>query len=181
MYRSRKIVVICHCLLNCNSKVEGPSSFKGAHNIVKQLINEEYGIIQLPCPEMIMYGIKRWGHVKDQFDNLFFRNQCRVMLEPYIKQFLNYTKNGYEIKGIIAIDGSPSCGYNLTSKSDKWFGEMSECDNLKEKISKLQMINEKGVFIEELEKLLIENNLRISILGLEESIEDNTDIINKLK
>ncbi|WP_373598263.1 CD3072 family TudS-related putative desulfidase [Paraclostridium bifermentans] len=181
MYRNRKIVVVCHCLLNCNSKVEGLSIFKGAHDISKQLINNDYGIIQLPCPEMIMYGIKRWGHVKDQFDNLFFRNQCKIMLEPYIKQFCNYIENGYEIKGIIAVDGSPSCGYNLTCISKEWFGEISGCKNLDEKINTLKMVNDKGVFIEELEKLLIEHDLKIPIIGLDENIKDNTNIINKLK
>ncbi len=28
MKRNREIVVVCHCILNCNSKVEGLSEFK---------------------------------------------------------------------------------------------------------------------------------------------------------
>lgn len=92
MKRNREIVVVCHCILNCNSKVEGLSEFKGAQNIAINLINKGYGIIQLPCPEMIMYGINRWGHVKEQFDNLFFREQCRQMLIPHVRQFNEYLK-----------------------------------------------------------------------------------------
>lgn len=181
MERNRKLVVVCHCILNCNSKVEGLSTFEGTHNIVSELIEEGYGIIQLPCPEMIMYGIKRWGHTKEQFDNLFYRNQCRLMLEPYIKQFENYIKNNYKLKGIIAIDGSPSCGYNKTCSSNEWFGEISGCENLNEKINDIKMIDGKGVFIEELEKLLIENKLEVQILGLDESIKDISKLIEKLK
>ncbi|GAA0708557.1 DUF523 domain-containing protein [Paraclostridium ghonii] len=169
MERKREIVVLSHCILNCNSKVEGLSNEKGSHNIALKFLNEGYGIIQLPCPEMIMYGIKRWGHVKEQFDNLFYRNQCKIMLEPYIKQFENYIKNNYKIKAIIAIDGSPSCGYNKTCSSDNWYGELSGCNNLLEKINDIKMVNEKGIFIEELENLLCENNLEIPIIGLDES------------
>lgn len=168
MKRNREIVALCHCILNCNSKVEGLSEFEGAQSITIELINKGYGIIQLPCPEMFMYGIKRWGHVKEQFDNMFYREQCRLMLAPYIKQFDEYLKNNYSIKGIIAIDGSPSCGYNKTCSSKQWFGELSGCIDLQNKINDIEMVDGKGVFIEELENLLKENNLNIPIVGFDE-------------
>lgn len=171
MKRNREIVVVCHCILNCNSKVEGLSEFKGVQSIIIDLINNGYGIIQLPCPEMIMYGINRWGHAKEQFDNLFFREQCRQMLIPYVRQFDGYLKNNYNIKSIIAIDGSPSCGYNKTCSSKNWFGELSGCNGLKNKINDIQMVDGKGVFIEELEKLLDEYNLEIPIVGFDEPRE----------
>lgn len=170
MERKREIVAVCHCILNCNSKVEGLSNDKGSHNVSLQILSSGYGIIQLPCPEMVMYGIKRWGHVKEQFDNLFYRNQCKIMLDPYIKQFENYITSNYKIKAIIAIDGSPSCGYNKTCSSNNWFGELSGCNNLSEKLSYIKMIDGKGIFIEELEKSLKENNLEIPIIGLDESV-----------
>lgn len=169
MNRSREIVAVCHCILNCNSKVEGLSDFKGAQDISIELIKRGYGIIQLPCPEMILYGIKRWGHVKEQFDNRFFREQCREMLKPYIYQFEEYLKSGYTIKGIIAIDGSPSCGYNKTCSSKNWYGELSGCRNLMEKIQDVHMVEGKGIFIQELENLLKEYNLNIDIIGFDES------------
>lgn len=117
------------------------------------------------------------GTYKEQFDNLFYRNQCRLMLEPYIKQFENYIKNNYKIKGIIAIDGSPSCGYNKTCSSNEWFGEISGCENLNDKINDIKMIDGKGIFTEELEKLLIENELEVEILGLDKSIKDISELI----
>ncbi|MCC0680752.1 MULTISPECIES: CD3072 family TudS-related putative desulfidase [unclassified Clostridioides] len=172
MKRNREIVVVCHCILNCNSKVEGLSEFKGAQSITIDLINNGYGIIQLPCPEMILYGINGWGHVKEQFDNLFFREQCRQMLIPYIRQFDEYLKNNYNIKSIIAVDGSPSCGYNKTCSSKNWFGELSGCKDLMNKINDIQMVEEKGIFIDELEKLLNEYNLEIPIVGFDELRED---------
>jgi predicted secreted protein len=61
MKRDKNIVVVCHCILNCNSKVEGLSEYRGAVDFTKKLVDSGIGIIQLPCPEMILYGIKRWG------------------------------------------------------------------------------------------------------------------------
>lgn len=169
MKRNKEIIAVCHCILNCNSKVEGLSQFKGAQPISLKLINKGYGIIQLPCPEMIIYGIKRWGHVREQFDTLFFREQCREMLKPYIMQFIDYIRSNYNIVGIIAIDGSPSCGYNKTCSSTKWSGELSCRENLGEIIKDVHMIDGKGIFIQELENLLSEYNLNIPIIGFDES------------
>ena len=86
-------------------------------------------------------------------------------------QFDEYLKNNYNIKSIIAIDGSPSCGYNKTCSSEKWCGELCGCTDLMNKINDVQMVDGKGIFIEELEKLLNEYNLNIPIVGLDESEE----------
>lgn len=169
MKRDKKIILVCHCILNCNSKVEGLSEYKGALEFNKRLIDQGFGIIQLPCPEMMMYGIKRWGHVKEQFDNPIYRNKCRELLVNYIYQIEMYLKSNYEVKGIIAIDGSPSCGYNLTCSSSSWYGELSGCHNLLEKMQDISMVKGSGIFIEELIKLLKENNINVPILAIDES------------
>lgn len=174
MLRSKKIIIVCHCILNCNSKVEGLSEYNGALEFNKKLIDEGFGIIQLPCPEMILYGIKRWGHVKEQFDNMMYRSKCREILKDYVIQIDMYLKSGYDIKGIVAIEGSPSCGYTKTCSSQNWFGELSGCKNLTEKLNDIQMVNDRGVFMDEFIKLLEDNNLDINILGLDESDLENS-------
>ncbi|WP_024622230.1 CD3072 family TudS-related putative desulfidase [Metaclostridioides mangenotii] len=182
MRRNKKIVIQCHCLLNCNSKVEGSSEYEGALDFNKKLIEDGFGIIQLPCPELLMYGINRWGHSKEQFDNIIYREKCRELLLNYIHQMKMYIDNAYEIKGIIAIDGSPSCGYNKTCSSKRWYGELSGCKNLSEKIGDIKSIEGKGVFIEELVKLLDEYTIDIPIFGIDESrLEESiNDVYKKL-
>lgn len=182
MKRNKKIVIVCHCILNCNSKVEGLSEYEGALGFNKKLIDDGFGIIQLPCPEIMMYGMNRWGHVKEQFDNMVYRNKCRELLINYIYQIDMYLKSGYEIKGIVAINGSPSCGYDKTCSSKNWYGELSGCKNLNEKIDDVKMVDGKGVFIEELLNLLKEHNLEIPIVGinewdLENSLENVYEIL----
>lgn len=180
MKKNREIFVVCHCILNCDAKIDKLSNFKGIKNISKQLIEEGYGIIQLPCPEMIMYGINRWPQSKEQFDNIFFRKQCRSILGPYVMQLRNYMKNNYYIKGIIGIEGSSNCGYKKTNSSKHWHGKLKQCNYILEKINSLELINEKGVFIEELEKLLDEHGINIPIIGISPKMIELKDIINSI-
>lgn len=183
MKRKKQIVVLCHCILNCNSKVEGLSEFSGSINLVKEFVDCGIGMIQLPCPEMMIYGIKRWGHSKEQFDNLFYKTKCEELLTSYMLQFENYLKNGYDIKCIVAIDGSPSCGYNKTCSSKKWYGELSGCYNLDEKLNDICIKDEKGMFIEVLISMMQKYNIDIPIIGLDESNlnESSKEILNFIK
>lgn len=174
MNRSKRIVVLSHCLLNSNSKVEGLSTYSSMLNkLIEYIILKDYGIIQLSCPELEMYGIKRWGHVKNQFDNEYFRGQCNKMLESYINQFKDYLLNGYEIKCIIGVEKSPSCGVNKTCISSSWGGTVnSNC--IKKKIDNIEIVNESGVFIEELEKMLKNNDLNIPLVAVDEEKVDKS-------
>lgn len=183
MNRSGKIVILCHCILNANSKVEGLSIYKGVqNNLVNFLMEEGYGIIQLPCPEITLYGIKRWGHVKEQFDTPYFREHCRNIFMPYLNQIMDYVKNGYKIHAVIGIDGSPSCGVNKTCSSPKWGGEVGMEFGINDKINDLKIIQGKGIFIEEIENLLNQNGFNIKFLGVdEENLSSQNNIIEYLK
>jgi len=173
--RNRKIILVSHCILNANSKVEGLSQYEGIFKEVVDIIHEKgIGIIQLPCPEMIVYGIKRWGHVKEQFDTLFYRENCREMLKSIVGQVKSYKDTGYEILGVIGIDGSPSCGVNFTCSGD-WEGTPSK-DDIDHKIKDLKEVEGLGVFMEELKKYLEEYDIEIPFTGINES-----DVYSSLK
>ncbi|MBU5438008.1 hypothetical protein KQI42_08315 [Tissierella sp. MSJ-40] len=180
MERNRKILMVCHCILNSNSKVEGLSQYKGMFKEVIDIINEEdIGIIQLPCPETIVYGIRRWGHVKEQFDTLFYRESCREMIKPIVNQVKSYIDAGYEILGVLGIDGSPSCGVNLTCSGD-WRGELSTNNNLEEMIKDIKYIEGSGVFIEELQKYFMEYGIKIPFIAIDErNVYDSLSNIRK--
>lgn len=173
----KRILVVTHCILNRASKVEryDMEEINEENNLRKELLKvvfkKDIDLLQLPCPEFTIYGCNRWGHVKNQFDNPFFRNHCKNILKPVIEQLIEYytNKDEFEIIGIVAIDGSPSCGYNFTCKGN-YGGELGGCKSLKEKIENVTLENESGVFIEELKKLLNDNNLKIDIRTLKDEI-----------
>ncbi len=169
MKRGKKIVLLCHCILNSNAKVKGLSEYS---SIIKEIVDllekKEIGIVQLPCPEMLVYGCNRWGHVREQFDNPYFRKKCRDMMTYIIYQLIDYTKNGNEIVGLIGIDGSPSCGVNKTCSSSAWGGEFLDNDEIEDKIKSLKFTAESGVFIEEIKKMFEANDLNIPLIAIDE-------------
>lgn len=151
----RRIIAVSHCILNKYSKVESSTSKeKDIFKLLLFLMQRDIGIIQLPCPEMHMYGIKRWGHVKDQFNTPFFRETSRSLLKPIIQQIQDYSNNEYNFIGIIGIEGSPSCGAYNTCTSREWGGEFKDIGLIDNKISTIAYTKSRGVLMEELDNML---------------------------
>lgn len=180
--RDKKLCLVSHCILNCYSKLEGSSYCKGPLNeVIYPLIEKGYGIIQLPCPEISYFGMRRWGHAKEQFDNPFFRKYCRSIIEPLILQIQEYINNGYTLSYVIGINGSPSCGIDLTCTSKVWRGEISkwrDIDSIKNSLSYEQA---PGVFMEELMRILKESNINTNYIGIYEGKIQEYDFTEILK
>lgn len=173
-----KVIFTSHCVLNKASKVTYYGEKKitneeiARREFVKLSLEKDICIIQLPCPEFNIYGANRWGHTKDQFNNTFFKDNCKKMLESYILQleeYLNETDK-FEVLGIVGIEGSPSCGVNLTCEG-KWGGEMSSRSNLQEVIKSINMTKEKGIFMEILEKMLIDRKIVMPMMSINQAVE----------
>lgn len=170
------IVFVSHCVTNTASKVyykeDKPSSEELARiKFIKECLENNIQLIQLPCPEFIMYGSERWGHSRYQFDNPIFKENCMQILDPYILQLKIYLNNKekFKVLGIVGIEGSPSCGVTI-SFDGKWGGEFSGINSLNDILDAGKISNKKGILMEVLEDLLIENNINIPIVGL----NDNT-------
>lgn len=170
MKRSKRIVLAAHCLLNVNAKVEGIAAYPAASRVVSELIGMGYGIIQLPCVEQAMLGVKRWGIVHGQCDFPAFRSKCREMLLPVVDQVEDFVINGYEVKAIIGLDGSPTCGVGLRAAGD-WCGEVDYQYGLDEKISSVHMEEAPGTMMAVLAEMLRERGLDIPFCAIDESCD----------
>lgn len=172
MKRSKKIVVISHCLLNVNAKVEGLAVERAcAKKLIQYLIENDYGMIQLPCAEMDMCGINRWGQVKSQLDHPNYRRRCRELMQPVVCQIEDYISNGYQIEAVIGVDGSPTCGVNRTCIGE-WRGEIGEQYHTMEKAASGRMSPEAGVMMEVLREMLRDSNISIPFYALDEESLD---------
>ncbi|MGV8980804.1 CD3072 family TudS-related putative desulfidase [Clostridium sp.] len=174
----KKIVFVSHCVLNTASKVvyynkqDITEEEVDRKNFLCKAIKGDIHFIQLPCPEFNMYGSNRWGHTKDQFDNPFFRDNCRKILEPILLQMKEYISEAekFEVLGIVGIDGSPSCGVNITCCGDLG-GEFSGLDDINEVIDRVHVKSEKGVFMEVLEEMMMVNAIHLPMLGLKGALQ----------
>ena len=177
--RSMKIVVTCHCVLNQNSKLEGIAGWPGSINqILKLIMDSNCGILQIPCPEMLYEGIRRFDKSIEQYDCPAFREVCKRIAVEIVDQMENYLKWDYQVPAIIAIDGSPSCGLNLTQTAPEWRGLVAE-QNWK----KVRYKPEPGIFIEILKQEMSSRNLDVPIVGIPEIPELGSldEALNKIK
>ena len=170
MNRSKKIAIISHCIINQNSVVKG--EYKDMNiffPFIKKLFEENIGILQLPCPETECYGLRRWGHVKEQFDNCGYRKYVEKIINSFVDIIKEYINNGYEIVGIYGIAGSPSCGVNLTCSAN-WEGEISLYKDKEDIVSRIKMINESGIFMEIFKSVLDKNKINIPFYDIDDFI-----------
>lgn len=171
----KKIVFVSHCILNIASKVvmynqeEMDAEETLRKKFIHLAIDNDIQLIQLPCPEYTMYGAKRWGHVSDQFDNIFFRKHCRKVLEPIIDQLKEYLANEdrFEVLGFIGVDGSPSCGVDYTCRGE-WYGSFESRSNLSETLATARFTPGSGVLMSVLKEMLNEEGVsdRITVTAL---------------
>lgn len=156
--RSKKVAIVAHCLLNQNAKVNGFAFFPA---MIKPLIDilhaNNFGVIQLPCPETTFSGTRRWWYVREQYDTPGFRAHCRRILEPILSQIVEYQKEGYKVV-IIGLDGSPSCGVRWSGTSKNWGGPPKIPE---EEMTNYPLTAKPGIFMEELVSMIGEEEIEM--------------------
>ncbi|TCO69226.1 CD3072 family TudS-related putative desulfidase [Marinisporobacter balticus] len=165
--RSKKIILVSHCILNQNSISDGTADYPGTNeSILKLLIQSNVGIIQMPCPEILSLGLDR-GDIHGAEREIVTENtRIRHALEDpnsieiinnLVKQIIfqieEYIRNGFTILGIIGINRSPSCGVNTTSKNN-------------------QEVDGGGIFIEIFKKELEKKRIIIDMIGIKATETD---------
>ncbi len=162
--RSMKVIVVSHCVINQNAKLEGIAGWPGIiKEVMDKIMQSGCGILQIPCPEMIYEGIGRFDKSIEQYDCKGFRDICNDIALEVVDQIENYLKWGYQVPAILAIDGSPSCGYNLTQSAPEWRGLVAE-----QSWKKVRYINKPGILMEILSEQLAEKNIQLPIIGIPE-------------
>lgn len=139
MERSKRVIFISHCILNQNTVVQPLARAKGAYrDIVKELMDNEIGIHQLPCPEYRYLGLRREPMTKEEYSTYDFITLNKNIAIDTLKIIQEYLNNDYEILGILGINKSPTCGIK---------GKM-------------------GIFMEELLGLLEEENIVLKLIDV---------------
>ena len=169
----QKILFVAHCVLNTASKVvmynEAEMAAEEAlrRRFLARALERGVQLIQLPCPEFLLYGSRRWGHVSDQFDTPYFRRECRNMLSDILLQLKEYRANNerFRVLGIVGIDGSPSCGVDYSCVGE-WGGNLSDRSDLAEAIASARLVQGSGILMQELAAMLKEEGIPLPMTGL---------------
>lgn len=148
--RSRKVVFLAHCILNQNARINScaytPATIP---NIAEELVRRGIGMAQMPCPELGCLGLGRGGPVEiyDQLSTPGARRKLREYAHDTAYQIKQYRKHGFRVLGVLGIDGSPSCGVELTYYKGEGPGTGAYIEELLETMKKegLSDIPVKGV------------------------------------
>lgn len=162
------MVLLAHCILNPNAKIVGAAQTQGAiPGVLEGLLQDGVGIVQLPCPEQTFGGCRRWGMTREQYDVPCYRKHCRALLEGVVDQMEDYLHNGYEVLGIVGVDGSPSCGVNRTCAGYEG-GEIASMRSL----PSCSCVEGRGVFMECLMSMLQSRGFSIPAVGIDEGVQE---------
>ena len=155
--RSKKIVFVSNCLLNTNNKVRELARYGGFCKEVFDVLAEyDVGVQQMDCPETLYLGIQRWYHTKNLYDNVGFRRFCHEMSERTVDYMESYKQVGYKTVAFLVCNGSPTCGYDVTSYNADWGGNANVGFEYNDSI-----VPGMGVLIEEIHKSIKARGLEV--------------------
>jgi predicted secreted protein len=146
--RSGKVVFVPHCALNQNARLAGCSELPAAvDELVAGLMARQIGMIQLPCPELMVIALDRERiQIRSALESRPARAALRAMARDVVYQIREYLDAGVEVLGVLGKNGSPSCGVETTSRPQ------GPCEGM-------------GAFIEELVAELAEQNVDVPVTG----------------
>ena len=147
---SKKIIVVAHCMMNEPSRLSGFNA--PMLKLESKGINGK-NLIQLPCPEMIYFGLNRREVTRDQLDHPNYRRFCRELFNPFADMIEQFADAGMSIR-IIGVPKSPSCAAEITTIGGKG-GCVTEF--------KHEHVAGPGVFFEEIENELARRSVLFEI------------------
>ncbi|MPL99729.1 hypothetical protein SDC9_45950 [bioreactor metagenome] len=159
--RSKKVIFVSHCVLNQNAKLDQCAHYPGAiREVAELLVSGDAGIIQLPCPELLYLGLDRETdesanptvasedtRISKRMSEEKAKELCRKIVGDTVYQIEEYRKNGFEVTGLIGINGSPTCGVETT------WAEGEEIDG-------------PGIFMRLLKEELDKKNINLNMAGI---------------
>lgn len=170
--RSNKIIFVAHCVLNSNAICEGPKTPSiwpaMIDEVVEVLKKNRVGIVQIRCPEVDFFGLTRGYDTKTALDTKDFREYCRKIAIDTANVAEKYVKAGVNVVGFLGKRGSPTCAVKKL-----WVT----------KNGKQVLVNDSGIFVEELTKELKNRGITVPFIDFErEELEKSIkDLENSIK
>jgi predicted secreted protein len=171
-----------------NTRYLGGAFRRGSvSEIVSEATGKGVGIVQIECPEQRAWGgiLKKYMWLAFDAKNSPVYRFRRLLLPVYtlhtrlvyrriaaslVKDIRDYQKSGFTVKGIAGVDGSPTCGVDITldvNASFEFFAanntESLNRDTFNSRLYDTCAVKGSGMFIEELKKLLLKKRLSIPI------------------
>jgi uncharacterized protein YbbK (DUF523 family) len=187
--RSRRVLLVSHCLLNQNVRYLGGAFRPGiVPEAVASFICDGDGLYQMPCPEQAAWGgvSKRWilrfygsgrtwaYRLRAVLLPLFFawtRWRYRLLARRVARHVADYERSGYRVVGILGVADSPSCGVRHTLDLARALPVVASLDvgsidrrTFDERAVRGCAVEGEGLFINELRRALERRHLTVPLL-----------------
>jgi len=163
--RSRKVALVSNCIINQNAKVDGYALYTAmVPRFVNLLEKYNFGIEQMPCPEIYTAGIRRWWQVSEQYNTSGYIRSFTFLANIVLDLIEDYIRSNFKVV-LIGVDGSPTCGVNYTDtdQENQWMGSPT----IKFKKEEDYIIKGEAPFIKVLKKQIYLRDLpEIPMIGL---------------
>ena len=80
--------------------------------LVIYLLNNDYAIYQLPCPELIFAGMMRPQQSYTEYATPQFIELCQKTAATVAKDLREFILDGCVVEKVIGVNNSPSCSVN---------------------------------------------------------------------
>jgi predicted secreted protein len=123
--------------------------------LLRCLEQEDIGIIQLPCPELMALGLDRNlgapapGTIRQKIELPESRARLEPLIDQVVHQMKEYIRHGFQVVGTIGKQGSPTCGVRAT-------GCLKFLDQAE------------GIFIKLLRQRLTSEGVQVEMVGVED-------------
>ncbi|MFQ6039198.1 MAG: hypothetical protein ACE5LV_11345, partial [Candidatus Aminicenantales bacterium] len=109
--RSGRIVLVSHCLLNVHSLEDGLALYPGLEeDLFRILIEKGVGIVQMPCPEIEVFGILRKPLPRESYEHEKIQMRYKELASSVCEQIMAFTRKNYGIVAVLGAEASPTCG-----------------------------------------------------------------------
>jgi uncharacterized protein YbbK (DUF523 family) len=142
--RGREVVFVSHCLLNENARYLGGAFQRGAVPEMIELLAGGVGLCQMPCPEQRAWGgllKRRMLHAYGLRDTMLYplrgalfrlfvwqtRLRYGRLARRVARDIEDCSRAGVNVRGVIGVGGSPSCGAGTTLDLRRSFETLAAC------------------------------------------------------
>jgi predicted secreted protein len=117
--------------------------------VIQFCIDNNINVFQMPCPEVqcAAGGVARVLHGKGWYEKNGLRETCTQIAKEQVSYMMELMKNGFDMLAVLGIEFSPSCATTYLNKGRS-------------------VVKGKGIYIEELERELEVNELKIPFIGV---------------
>ncbi len=159
---TKEALILGHCILNMNTRAPGIAAWQGSILPIMRTLQKYHGEIhQYPCLEAAVVGMRRWWHVKEQYDTFTFRSVARMLSKIYSNYF---RRSGINKVKLLGLGLSPTCGYRYTQSDPSWGGRPKE-------INPIELIKKgSGVLIEEMMNEFSGSGIELEVMDVSLSL-----------